>query len=268
MDNNNNAATGTTGDMIDLRALFMEIWSHALIIVAAGVLCAFVAFIYSEVSVTPMYRSSTKVYVIQRGSSNVTTGELALSQQLVNDYAEIIKSNSVCSIAAKNLGLNMTAGQLASIISVSSSGKSQRVLSISAVHSNPETARRIADEVRAVATDYIFQVMELPEITLIDEATLPTTPYNTTDTKKSAMMGFLGGFAAAAAVFAVKYFLDDTIKNEDDVSNCLGLSVLGTVPLRENSQEANERKSILKSKMSTFKKRVSNSVTRRSRSQR
>ena len=54
---------------IDLTELFMALWSRLHIILMAGVLGALIAFVGTNLLVTPMYTSETKVYVLPRSDS-------------------------------------------------------------------------------------------------------------------------------------------------------------------------------------------------------
>ena len=51
---------------IDLTELFMALWSKAHLIILAGILMAFAAFIGTKLLITPMYTSTTSMYVLTR----------------------------------------------------------------------------------------------------------------------------------------------------------------------------------------------------------
>ncbi|MCD8048917.1 MAG: Wzz/FepE/Etk N-terminal domain-containing protein [Clostridia bacterium] len=248
--------------VIDLQALLGELLRAAPIIIAIALVGAILGFVYSKFFVTPMYRASTSVYVIGRASDTLNTSDLQTGLQLTEDYAQIIKSNTVCERVLEELGIDsITPPQLASMISVSKAGDDTRMLVISVSSSSPSFCQTVANELRVVASDYIVEVMDLPSVNTVDEAKLPTTPY-TPNTSRNVMMGFLAGFVIAAGIVVLRYMLNDSLMTEEDVKNRLDLSVLGTVPLQEDENgEGREKKS-------TFKKyvnRLGYSVKRRTR---
>lgn len=217
--------------IIDIQALLLELWGKAWIVLIFGVIAAFLGFAYSVFLVTPMYRASTSIYVLQN-TENLTTSEFTIGTQLANDYVGIIRSRSVCEAVANNLGLDVPPAAIASAISVSQMDNT-RIVTISAVSSDPLMAQRLANEVRESAKEFLKSIMNLPDVNTVDEAVFPTAPY-TPNTKRNTLVGFITGFILAAGVIAIRFILDDTVKTEDDVKRRLGLSVLGMVPVSEN----------------------------------
>ena len=49
--------------------------------------------------------------------------------------------------------------------------------------------------------------------------------------KKNAVLGFLLGFLACAAIVVVYAVMDDTIKTEEDIEKYLGINTLAQLPL-------------------------------------
>lgn len=247
-------------ESIDIQALLLELWHRAWIIAVSAFLAAFLGFFCSVFFVTPMYRASTSVYVL--ASEEVNQAALNTGLQLTNDYARIIKSRSVCEIVAANLGLDVRPSALSSAISVSTEDNT-RVITISAVSSDPVMAQSIANEVRVVASDFLINVMDLPGINTVDEADIPIAPF-TPNTKRNAVLGLVLGFLLSTIVISVRFLLDDTIKTEDDVKKKLGLSVLGMVPVRAADAEENNKKSSFRK----YADRAAYSVKRRMRRRR
>ncbi len=246
-------------DSFDLQALIGYLISHVWIIAIAAILMAMAGLFYSAYMQTPMYRASTTVYVLDRNSDTVTTGALAAGLQLTGDYAQIIKSHTVCGMVIEDLSLNMTPSQLASMVSVSAAEDETRVLRISVSSPDPVFAQKAANSIRVVASDYLMSVMELPNINLIDEAELPVRPYSP-NVKKTVVMFAAIGILIAGGLLVLKFLLDDTIKTEEDVKKRLGLSVLGMVPNEDKDGEGKKNKGLSK-----YILRLSHSLERRQR---
>lgn len=246
--------------VIDLQALLGELLRAAPVIIAVALIGAILGFVYSSFFVTPMYRASTSIYVIGRASDTLNTSDLQTGLQLTEDYAQIIKSNTVCERVLEKLEIDdITPSQLAGMISVSKAGDETRMLVIAVSSPSPSFCQTLANAVREEASDYIAEVMDLPSVNTVDEAKLPTSPY-TPNTQKNVLMGFLAGFVIMAGIIVLRYMLNDSIMTEEDIKNRLDLSVLGTVPMQE---DANDEK-----KKSTFRKyadRIGYSIKRRTR---
>lgn len=229
-------------DGIDIQTIFSALISHLWLIVIAALVGALAGFIYSAHMKTPMYRTYTTVYVLDKNTADtVTTSALTAGQQLTGDYAQIIKSHTVCSMVIEELGLKMSPSQLAGMVSVSTESDETRVLRIAVSSSSPAMAQKIANSIRVVASDYLMRVMELPNINLIDEAELPVRPYKP-DVRKTVIWAAVVTLLIACALIVIKTLLDDTIKTEDDVKRRLGLSVLGMVPDLQTANHGAKKK--------------------------
>jgi len=236
------------GESLDIQSLIEHVIKRLWIIAIVGVLCAFVGFIYSAYFQTEMYAASTTVYVLDRESdsrsNNALTGALSAGLQLTGDYAQIIKSNTVCAMVIEKLGIDLTPSALASMVTVATTSDETRVLRITVSSPNPAFSQSAANTLREVASEYLIRVMDLPNINLIDEAELPTEPYSP-NVKKNVLIFLLAGVLLSGAVVVAQFMLDDTIKTEDDVRRRLELSVLGSVPNVTADGKPQQKKSVL-----------------------
>lgn len=82
---------------IDVTELLSVLWSKARIIILVAILFAVAAFGGTRIFITPMYTSTTSMYMLTRSdtSSSLTTGNLQTGTQLTQDYMELVKSRSV-----------------------------------------------------------------------------------------------------------------------------------------------------------------------------
>lgn len=75
----------------------------------------------------------------------------------------------------------------------------------------------------------INEVMELGDISVIDEALIPEAPIKPNKKLNLAIGGILGLMLGVMLVFFMEY-MDNTIKTTDDIERYLGLPVLGLIP--------------------------------------
>ena len=134
---------------IDLTELLMVLWSEVHIILLSGILMALLAFVGTKLFITPLYTSTTQMYVLtkQDNNSSVTYTDLQTGTQLTKDYMVLIKSRPVLEQVISVLNLDIEVERLAEMISVETETDT-RVLNISVKNEDPRVAKEIADAVR------------------------------------------------------------------------------------------------------------------------
>ena len=229
-------------DTIDLLALLRQLWSKAWLLVLVTVLGGAAALGYTAGFVTPTYRSTTKVYILNRqDEQNLTSSDLQLGSQLTSDYEVLVTSRPVIEETIEVLGLNRSYEAAAAMVSVSVP-EDTRILSITVTSTSPEVAQAMANQVRESAAVHIREVMGIEAVNTVEEANYPTGP-SSPSYRRNLMMGALLGFVVAAGCVTVRFLLDDTLHTPEDVEKYLGLSVLGSIPLESGkAKNKNGRK--------------------------
>ena len=93
---------------IDLLEVFNILISRAWIIIGAGLLLSLTAFAISKFVLTPTYKSTTKIYILNKTESQtVTYSDVQMGTQLTKDYAELINSRYVLEEVIQLLSLDM-----------------------------------------------------------------------------------------------------------------------------------------------------------------
>lgn len=221
---------------IDLRQLFTVIMGKLWLILLTGFAVAVVAFLVTELFMTPIYESSTKIYVVNKTSeaTNVTASDLQAGTQLTKDYQQLILSRTVLEKVIKEKNLDMTADQMKGKIVVSAPVDT-RVLEIIVSDPDPKLAQEIANSVREVASDHIQKVMNTQAVNTVDAASLAKSP-SRPSTMKNTLIGGMLGVLLAMAIVVIIFMSDDRIRTVEDVEQQLGLGVLGMIPLSEQEE--------------------------------
>lgn len=237
---------------IDLKELFAAIMNKLWLILVCGFAVAVVTFLGTKILVTPIYESSTKIYVLNKAAegTSVTASDLQASTQLTKDYQELILSRTVLEQVIKDENLDMTYNKLADKIAVNTPTDT-RVLTIVVSDQDPKVAQEIADSVREAAAEHIQKVMDTQAVNTVDKASLATAPSKPSAMKNTIFGGLIGLFLAGAVV-VVLYLLDDRIKNVEDVEQHLGIGVLGVIPMTEQGKKnvtaSNKRGQVIQKK--------------------
>ncbi len=226
---------------IDISQILLLLWHYLWLILLCAAVAGAVGFGVSRFAITPMYESTTKVYILNKKDNNaaLTYSDLQLGSQLTKDYAELIRSRNVLDTVTENLGLSESSDELGKRIRVTTASDT-RILAITVTDPSPLWAQTIADEVRNVASGRITEVMDIEAVNLVDTANLPETPASPSVRKWTAI-GFLLGAFACMAVLVIRSLLDDTVKTTEDVERFLGLSTLSVIPLKNDGEAQKEK---------------------------
>lgn len=238
---------------IDLGEIFAVLMSRLAIIIASTIICGVIAFSYAKFMITPVYDSTTQIYVLSQtdGSSTVTYNDLVTGTQLTKDYSVLIKSRTVLEAVIKELDLDMEYSQLQGMVTVTTEADT-RVIGITVQDIDPGRAKTIADKVRELASNHIAEVMDSSAVKVVDEANLPGGPSGPNVIKYMAI-GLVLGFVLAVGIILIIYLTNDKIKTPEDIEKYLGISTLGSIPVDESMVEGAKKKS--KKRNNTGKKR-------------
>lgn len=222
---------------IDLRQLFLVLRRRLALLVAMPVVAGLVAGIISVFVLSPVYSAQTTLWVIKENSSQINYNDLLLNRNLTKTYAEVAKSRAVMADVIGALSLSQfTIEQLQAKLTVTPV-RDTEILSFEVEDADPARAAAIANAVADSFKQQIRSFMQVENVAVVDKAMIPTDPIKPRKLMNVAVAVVLGGMAAVGAVFLLEY-LDTTLKSPDDVTECLGLPVLGLIPTIEPESAA------------------------------
>lgn len=225
----NTSDNGHSSLEIDVLYLLKKIWHKKVLIIFSTVLFGLLALIVSVFILKPTFTSSTRIYVVsQSAENNITSEDLQAGTHLVNDYKEIIASDSVLSEVINREGLTLSTGALRKMLVVTIPSDT-RIITISVNNVQPQSAQQLANSIRQVAAEKIKQVTKVEDVTTIEEAKLPESP-SSPNIQRNVFLGALfGGFVAVVLVIVLEV-LDDRVRRPEDIEEALGLVLIGVVP--------------------------------------
>ena len=216
---------------INVIQLLKALWAKKLLILLVAIVAGAVSFAYSSFVVKPEYRSTTRIYVVNRNQSDkpgLTNQDLQAGTYLVKDYREIILSQDVLEKVVSDLGLAINAKTLAKKVQVTVPADT-RIVSISVSDHKPDEASRIANALREVAAQKIIAVTRVSDVTTLEEAR-PATGPSSPNIRRNTMMGVGAGAGLVIVVILLVELLDDRVKRPEDVEDVMNISLLGVVP--------------------------------------
>jgi capsular polysaccharide biosynthesis protein len=164
----------------------------------------------------------------ESGFGQLTVNDYNLNIKLVNSYSVICKTNRVLEQVITELGLPMTTQTLAGKITVSAA-KDTEIIHIMVRDADPRKAQAIANSVTRVFQSEVKEIMKMDNVQIIDEARLPGEPVSP-NRLRNAMLGFAVGLMLGFCLAFLIEILDRTVKSEEQITELLGIPVLGSVP--------------------------------------
>ena len=217
---------------IDLVALLKEIVKKLWLILLVGLIVGGAVFVGAKVFIKPTYRSEFTAYVNNKQGKQTTdylsVSDVNAAKELVLTYRSILQSNSILTAAAESIGVDLPYESLAKKVSVEVKDDTE-IISIYVVDTDPQFAYDYAQAIAKTAPTYMAQIVDGSSMKIIDVPEYSEKRYKPSYSR-FALVGFLIGALAVIIVIIVRYFMDDTVKNESEIESKFALPILGVIP--------------------------------------
>ena len=210
-----------------LELMLKRWWIIALAFILGGV--SF--FVVNKYFIDPVYTSYGSLYVNnvrEKQTDNVSLSDMTTSQMLVWTYMELLKSNTFMNQVAQDSGLNYSADEIASMLTMSPKNDTE-IMQVTIVSKNPEHSQILVNTILADAPAEINRVIKGGSTEVVDYAQLPKAPSGPRILFNSAVGALLGAVITAGLVL-LRELLDNRIKDEDELVQKYNYPVLGTIP--------------------------------------
>ena len=211
---------------IDLKELFDFVKNKIglLIIITVGI--CLLGCIYGLILQKPMYRSYTTV-ILSGTEQTITQSDVTLNKNLVDTYAEIVKSRRVLDQVINELDLDSSYNSLTNKISVSAVNNTE-IIKITVIDENPVDAKNIANITANFFAKEVVDLYNMNNVNILDEAIEESNPYNI-NVVKQVVIYFMVGLIIGSGVLFVIFYFDRTIKSIEQVEQKTKLPILGGV---------------------------------------
>ena len=217
---------------IDLLSLFFYLIQKWKILLLGAIIGGILAEGMTLLK-TPMYQSTSTLYMLSKTTSITSMADLQLGSELSSDFTIIASSKPVVDAAVESLkedkNITLTRGQIQNMLSVANK-EDTRMLSITVTSDDPELSYEVADAVTTAA------VAQMAAITQTDPPTIVEHPEVASDAmdnglRKNLAVGILAGLVLVAAIYVILYMMNDRIQTEEDIQTYLDATVLGVIPV-------------------------------------
>ncbi len=219
---------------IDLVALLYRLIEKLKWLIAAALLGALLAGVYTANFVTPLYEATSKLYVLNPSDSAIDLTAINVGEKLAADYVQVFHNWHVHEKVISSLNLPYNYSEIQKMLKVNVLS-STRIISITVTSADPQEARDIAMAYAEFAPAFIEAKMETDRPNIFEEARVPTVPSSPSKVR-NIILGFLLGGMLAAAIVVVQFIVDDRIRNAEQLERRLGLPVLGMMPVQESDR--------------------------------
>ena len=212
-----------------LGELLFLLKNNIKVISISTLLITIVVAIYTFFFITPMYQSSTDIFVTQTSERNISVSQqdINTSISLINTYGDIIKKDFILEPVIEELDLPITTGALRENLNVQTSENSQ-VFSVVVQDENPFRAADIANTTTEIFQEKIYDIMNVDNVTILTAGTPNTNPASPNKPINIAV-GVLLGLMAGVGIVFLRELTDKRIKTERFITEQLGITVLGSV---------------------------------------
>lgn len=194
--------------------------------VIAVLLGAVLLSLYSQFTYSPVYEVSTSftVKIINPLYSNAVGYNSQTAEQMEKTFPYILSSNALKASVKEHLGVDSLPYVTASVT------KGTNVFTLKVRGDDPEYIYKVLSAVIECYPEVAEYVLGPTEMILISEASVPTSPVNSVNYVRSALLGGAAGFAIVAAVAALVAVMSNTVTNEESLKRLLNIPCLGAIP--------------------------------------
>ncbi len=215
---------------VNVAALLKMLMSKAWIIIIVTLLSGALLLAYASFFITPLYRSSIKMYVNNRteGASNISSSDIQAAQKLVDTYAVIMTSYPTLEAVAESEGVHHSYSELAGMISASAVNGTE-VIKVTVTSDDPQEAAVIANAIAEIAPDQITEIVTGSSVKIVEYARVATHK-SSPNVGKYAAMGMAVGFLFSCLAIVLDSIIRNGLSVEDRIRRDFNKPVLAVIP--------------------------------------
>lgn len=213
---------------INILSIFNE---NKKTIIITTLLSMLMMLFYIILLANPVYEAKTQVLIFQsnKQDNRIDSQDVQANLNLVSTYSKIISSPRVLNQVNNNLNNKYNLDDLAQMIKISNDASSQ-IIEIKVDYSNYKEAAEIANETAHVFKLEVPKLMNIDNVNLLSEADVNAKVEPIRPRKILLMIfSFILGIIIGITIILVKVLTNRTVKVSDDITDYLGINVLGQI---------------------------------------
>ena len=190
---------------IDLGEIFHLLLNKLWVIILCFIVGGVIAFSGTKLFLTPKYSASSMIYILTKTTSVTSLADIQMGSQLTADFEILATSRPVIEEVIEKLKLKYSYDELVEMIQTDNQSDT-RILRFTVIDENASDKPKI-----------------------VEEAVVPKKA-SSPNTMKNTIIGALAVAFLAIGIIVIKYLVNDTVQNEDDIKKYLGLHMLAAIP--------------------------------------
>lgn len=219
---------------IDLLHIIKMLWRRVWVIILAGILAASIGFSISSFVVAPKYSSSIMLYVnnssfsLGNTSFSISSSEISAAQSLVKTYIVLLRNRTTLEKVIEKAGVSYTYRELDSFLQAESVNETE-VFRIKVTTEDPYEAAKIANSIAEVLPGRVSEIIDGASMEIVDSA-IPNLQKVSPSITRYTAVGLILGALIAVVFLTILALMDDTIHDEEYISQNYKYPVLAKIP--------------------------------------
>jgi capsular polysaccharide biosynthesis protein len=205
-------------------------WWELLVFAFIGML---LSLVFAMTLVVPVYEAHTTLFIgdepDEEDDLRMTMQDFEVSQQLINDYKEILKTRRVAEKVLEAIDLDIPIEVLRYNMIIENIGTT-RLFIIGYMDSDPVNAAEVANTFSEQLSIAITGIVGLENIQIIDEALVPEYPVGPSTVMLMVIGGFLGILFGMGFILYKLFSSKKRLQHAYEIEELLGLPVLAKIP--------------------------------------
>lgn len=213
---------------------------YVVYVVVVAILFGALAWVFCSFVATPTYQARISFIATNGGmtsidDSDITTSnkmnsaDIAASLALLGTYVDIFKSVDLYEQVADDIGLDYSARQIKSMVSVQPRSEESLFIDITVTSSNPKHSVLIAESIYKLGGDYVVEKLPRAYVKAMED-TDRRVSQNYPNTMITVVVATFLGAVMVFAIAVIITMMDKTIKGEKDFADNYDIPILGNIP--------------------------------------
>lgn len=208
---------------ITIQRILAIVLQRIKFIILLSLVCMLSFFLYSKFFITPMYNTSSMLYVQNYNSKSqsnqeggkIYSSDILGSASLAEAYIVFLTNSD--SITSLYNGCNVSITNDSFFITISVSG------------ADPQTCANVANQICEAASDVFADRFAYGQLGIVRPAQVPDAPYEPNNLK-NALIGLIIGLAASLLISILLELIDLTVKPGDDLQEMYDIPIFAEIP--------------------------------------
>ncbi len=219
---------------IDLLHIIKMLWRRVWVIILAGILAASVGFSIASFAIAPKYSSSIMLYVnnssfsLGNTSFSISSSEISAAQSLVKTYIVLLRNRTTLEKVIEKAGVSYTYRELDTLLEAESVNDTE-VFRIKVTTEDPYESSKIANSIAEVLPGRVSEIIDGASMEIVDSA-IPNMQKVSPSITRYTAVGLILGVLVAVLFLTVLALMDDTIHDDEYISQNYHYPVLAKIP--------------------------------------